>query len=651
MATKIGFNNFKAFGPKMQYFTKKPITLIYGPNSVGKSSLIRALLFKEYLKTKRYSILLYKSKVNFDPKESLLNSLKKEFTTLETPYDKRNYFNITTDYFGDSYNIGTFESLIHKRDVSQNVNYDIQYNLDNTLDILPYSRFFSGFLMGFLQNMKSRDIDLDLIKLFNDYMLSKYYEKDEDLENNIQACGFEALFIEIEKYLSEVCSIDTNSLSKKENIKILSKFMDFTKSQFDISSFQIKTSINKELLQEHKFYIDNELIFECKELDFNVSRTYNIILNTRSESFKKVFFNPSQYTLENNIEFHKFKINLPKYDIQSVFTTDTKIKSIFDISTYYEEYLKSTLYVIISRTLHENDEFRNVYIGPLRSIPSRSDFNGEKSFFKKQRRKQRLIDKNHYKCLNKMYGKFRKFESEKYLKLIINTAFWISIILCKSKQLIETMLNSIFRISGSFPKFIKPNSKNYLKLWYSITENKKVSKKVNQWLQDKGKHNSAYSIHNDNISFNFFDESTNTTVHPQDMGVGISQSLPIIIASTLYKYTNIYIEQPELHLHPKLQMELADEFIKNMHENKNNFILETHSEHILLRIMKRMRHTDENIIEDKSLKLTPADICLLYVDNNGETTYIKELELDKDGTLLDPWPNGFFEEGYKERFE
>ena len=86
-------------------------------------------------------------------------------------------------------------------------------------------------------------------------------------------------------------------------------------------------------------------------------------------------------------------------------------------------------------------------------------------------------------------------------------------------------------------------------------------------------------------------------------------------------------------------------------ENKNNFILETHSEHIILRLMKRMRHTDEDSLEDESLKLTPDDICLLYVDNNGENTYIKELELDKDGTLLDPWPNGFFEEGYKERFE
>lgn len=42
MSNQIGFNNFKAFGSKMQYFSQKPITLIYGPNSVGKSSLIRA---------------------------------------------------------------------------------------------------------------------------------------------------------------------------------------------------------------------------------------------------------------------------------------------------------------------------------------------------------------------------------------------------------------------------------------------------------------------------------------------------------------------------------------------------------------------------------------------------------------------------------
>ena len=60
--------------------------------------------------------------------------------------------------------------------------------------------------------------------------------------------------------------------------------------------------------------------------------------------------------------------------------------------------------------------------------------------------------------------------------------------------------------------------------------------------------------------------------------------------------------------------------------------------------------TAEGALEDESLRLTPDDVALLYVDNDGENTYILELELDEDGTLLDPWPGGFFEEGFNERF-
>jgi hypothetical protein len=72
---------------------------------------------------------------------------------------------------------------------------------------------------------------------------------------------------------------------------------------------------------------------------------------------------------------------------------------------------------------------------------------------------------------------------------------------------------------------------------------------------------------------------------------------------------------------------------------------------MLLRIMKRMRHTEEDKEgRDKTLDLTPDDVCILYVDNDRDSSYIKELRLSKKGTLLDHWPNGFFEEGYKERF-
>jgi predicted ATPase len=150
----------------------------------------------------------------------------------------------------------------------------------------------------------------------------------------------------------------------------------------------------------------------------------------------------------------------------------------------------------------------------------------------------------------------------------------------------------------------------------------------------------------------FKDMRTGTNVNNMDIGLGITQVLPILAATNSDTETTIAIEQPELHLHPAIQAELADEFIRSYKENNNEFMIETHSEHLLLRIMKRMRHTAEGRIDkDDVLALTPDDVCLLYVNSDGENTFVNELELDEDGTLLDPWPNGFFEEGHRERFD
>jgi hypothetical protein len=148
----------------------------------------------------------------------------------------------------------------------------------------------------------------------------------------------------------------------------------------------------------------------------------------------------------------------------------------------------------------------------------------------------------------------------------------------------------------------------------------------------------------------FRDKRTNTVVSHKDLGLGISQVLPILVSLfNARKNQLIVVEQPELHLHPRLQSELGDEFIKAS-KHGCEIVAETHSEHLLLRIMKRMRQTYEGTLEDENLKLTPDDVALLYIDSDGESSYILELELDEDGTLLDPWPGGFFEEGFKERF-
>ncbi|MGR5220290.1 DUF3696 domain-containing protein [Vibrio parahaemolyticus] len=221
----------------------------------------------------------------------------------------------------------------------------------------------------------------------------------------------------------------------------------------------------------------------------------------------------------------------------------------------------------------------------------------------------------------------------------------------KSEQIFNDFINSI----KSQAKRLRINqSANSLQIWHNLVRGTRELEEVNSWL--KHKLDNRYQIEiidykRNKYNIVFRDMQNNTLVYPQDMGLGISQILPIILASKVHKEHKIYIEQPELHLHPAMQCEIADDFIQSINERENEFIIESHSEHMLLRIMRRMRETANGDLEPGSpLALTPDDVCLLYVDHNGEHTYVNELELDEDGTLLDPWPNGFFEEGYKERF-
>jgi predicted ATPase len=119
----------------------------------------------------------------------------------------------------------------------------------------------------------------------------------------------------------------------------------------------------------------------------------------------------------------------------------------------------------------------------------------------------------------------------------------------------------------------------------------------------------------------------------------------------LSKGETILIEQPELHLHPAQQAELGDLFINAaLGEQKNTIIIETHSEHLLLRLMRRMRETVNENLPKGMPPVSPDDVAILYVQPTQAGSVVRVLELDAEGQLLDPWPGGFFEEGFRERF-
>jgi predicted ATPase len=176
---------------------------------------------------------------------------------------------------------------------------------------------------------------------------------------------------------------------------------------------------------------------------------------------------------------------------------------------------------------------------------------------------------------------------------------------------------------------------------------------VNEWLQALKvpyslkvipvRTTGGTAIIGDNVAIVLTDTRSGIDVSPADVGFGVSQVLPIVVQLLATQEGVICIEQPEIHIHPKLQTELAELIIHSVSETgrNNQLIIETHSEHLLMRLQRRMR---EQV-------LSPDDVAVLYVEQDAEgVAHVRRLHLDPQGYFIDPWPAGFFEDGLDDLF-
>ena len=117
-----------------------------------------------------------------------------------------------------------------------------------------------------------------------------------------------------------------------------------------------------------------------------------------------------------------------------------------------------------------------------------------------------------------------------------------------------------------------------------------------------------------------------------DVGFGVSQVLPVLVLCYYVPEGSILIlEQPEAHLHPKVQSELADLLIEVVKNRKLQIILESHSEHLLIRLMRRI--AEEQISAD--------DTAFYFCEMNEGTSEIERLNVDDYGNITN-WPQNFF---------
>ncbi len=138
----------------------------------------------------------------------------------------------------------------------------------------------------------------------------------------------------------------------------------------------------------------------------------------------------------------------------------------------------------------------------------------------------------------------------------------------------------------------------------------------------------------------------------QNVGEGITQVVPVLVACLGFSGM-IAVEQPELHLHPSIQARLGDIFLQALpFRDRCLLLLETHSEHLILRILRRIRQTTEGDLPPTGNipPVKPDDVCVLWVDNLGDGTVIKRLRINGAGEFIDQWPKGFFREREEDLF-
>ncbi len=133
------------------------------------------------------------------------------------------------------------------------------------------------------------------------------------------------------------------------------------------------------------------------------------------------------------------------------------------------------------------------------------------------------------------------------------------------------------------------------------------------------------------------DRQGERNINLASMGCGISQLVPVVVQTVLTSDSGcLLVEQPEIHLHPSAQADLADLFINNTKGNRQ-FIIETHSEHFVLRLRRRIAEG----------RIKPEKVGIFFVEKKGSLTNIQKLNLKPNGHF-EEWPTGFFEEGFKE---
>ena len=526
----IEIENFKGIGESPVKIDFRAITLLFGQNSAGKSTILHAMTYLE---------------------------------------DLLNYADSDAEVFtkATKTNLGGFQNIVHKKDLEREIRIKLTINLSD--DGLP--SYYST-----IDDVFTDDVD--------------------SLASDVNDC-----FVEVK--------IVWDSVEKKSKVSSFSTGINDRKVATLVERFSSEDNSNKIYIENFDYAhpVNDSVIYEDDIQSLITNHNDGLKLSCQK---LVIPVNLKSVGKGNCCLFDQNTVNDLELDFSLADLMTQVILGPLDAAKHYLKYMR--------------------YIGPVRSAPSKAYT--PPAIERPYRWASGLGAWD--MLLKHISSKHKDFdfttECNKTLNEIVNK--WLSDDYLKTGY--NLVLNETLKVDNKITQDLRNLANNF-----DDIEADELISLIND-LKDKKVYKEVKLL----------DTRTGTEVSFGEVGIGISQVLPVIVGAITPCHI-LAVEQPELHLHPALQCNLADLFIsrKNLSENRVH-LLETHSEHMMLRFLRRIREFSEEENQSDEFILLPEDIAVYYVDATPNGTEMTKLNVTEDGDFDQRWPNGFFNERAKELF-
>ncbi|MBQ7149579.1 MAG: DUF3696 domain-containing protein [Prevotella sp.] len=580
MINKWKLNNFKSIGNE-QEFTFRPLTIFTGANSSGKSTVLQSIL--------------------------LITQ------TLQDPISSRSIV-----LNGGIKKFGSYDDIVNNKDISKNIKFGFE--------ISPAEDFID-------------DLNIGAVRLFQLESTKCNFEISSDgIPNNLQPSLVETKLERIREKDSSIRIFKSDEYSEEEQ-KVIDKYSNRispTALKYKIENkihvdpfFRIRTTgkhlgtslrhflpeftfyyhtyndtikkyVEETLLQKNKYYIEDDIKKEKTKIHKAIKKEFQKIAGEIKTEYKNHNIEDEYNVLtKNNPSLKDIRTLFSKLNVTDSQKYITRLKD--RVATEFEDkpILEDPVPIFfMSSSINTVQEYfgSNIkYLGPLREEP-----------------------KALYPLANGLSSTDVGLKGE-------NTA-----------AVFENNKNKI--VSYIDPADIENTDCKTLK-----KQKDTLKIVIAKWLKYLGVANDI--ITNDKGKFghelNIETEGNKIKQDLTHVGVGVSQVLPILVMSLLAKKGDVLImEQPELHLHPKVQTRLADFFI-TMNALGKQCLIETHSEYLINRLRYFVAISDDSKIAKETM--------IYFVEKDKQTgcSKYREVTINKYGVIED-WPDGFFDESQKQ---